>query len=99
MIAGTGGVATKLVIPEQHATPVPYGSVEVTREGKSELALALGPDDRYVARIQSHPALAFQSVTDDAKPAITCPGAWTVSAVTVRKRDPDRRRDAEAPDG
>jgi hypothetical protein len=78
MIAGTTGIATKLVIPEQHANPVPYCSVEVTRQGKSELALALGPDDRYVARIHSHPALAFHSPTDDANPAITYPGALSI---------------------
>ncbi|MBF6558263.1 MAG: Mov34/MPN/PAD-1 family protein [Acidimicrobiales bacterium] len=78
MIAGTDGVATKLVVPEQHANPVPYCSVEVTRQGKSELALALGPDDRYVARIHSHPALAFHSASDDANPAITYPGALSI---------------------
>jgi len=78
MIAGTDGVATKLVIPEQHANPVPYCSVEVTRRGKTELALALGPNDRYMARIHSHPALAFHSPTDDANPAITYPGALSI---------------------
>jgi hypothetical protein len=78
MIAGTDGVATKLVIPDQLAQPAPYCSVEVTRKGKTELALALGPDDRYVARIHSHPALAFHSPPDDANPAITYPGALSI---------------------
>jgi hypothetical protein len=78
MIAASDGVATKLVIPEQRANPVPYCSVEVTRKGKSELGIALGPDDRYVARIHSHPALAFHSPTDDANPAITYTGALSI---------------------
>ncbi len=78
LIAGTDGVATKLVVPEQRAHPVPHCSVEVTRQGKSELAVALGPNDRYVARIHSHPALAFHSPADDANPAITYPGALSI---------------------
>ena len=69
---------TKLVVPEQQAGPFPRCWVEVTRAGKSKLALALGLDDRYVARIHSHPGLAFHSPTDDNNPAITYPGALSI---------------------
>lgn len=78
MIAAADGEKVRLVIPDQVATPAPFCSVEVTRQGKSELAIALGPDDRYVSRIHSHPALAFHSPTDDANPAITFPGALSI---------------------
>jgi hypothetical protein len=79
MISATDdGVAAKLVIPDQRAGAVPCCWVEVTRAGKSELAAALGPHDRYVARIHSHPGLAFHSPTDDANPAITYPGAISI---------------------
>jgi hypothetical protein len=78
MIAAADGENVRLVVPDQVATPAPFCSVEVTRRGKSELALALGPADRYVSRIHSHPALAFHSPTDDANPAITYPGALSI---------------------
>lgn len=77
MIASDGR-RTRLVVPAQEATPVPYCTVEVTTEGKLELAAALGPDERYVARIHSHPGLAFHSPTDDANPAITHDGALSI---------------------
>lgn len=78
IMAGPDGVAHRLVIPDQRATPLPYCSVEVTRQGKLELAAALGPEDRYVSRIHSHPGLAFHSPADDANPAITHEGALSV---------------------
>jgi len=78
MIAGVEGVATQLVIPDQSAHPIPQCWVEVTREGKSELAAALGPKEMYVSRIHSHPGLAFHSPADDANPAITYPGALSI---------------------
>lgn len=80
LIAASGDVATRLVIPNQAATPAPYCSVEVTRAGKLSLAAALGPGDRYAARIHSHPLLAFHSPTDDANPAITQEGAFSIVA-------------------
>jgi len=76
--ASNGGVAAKLVIPDQRAGAVPHCWVEVTRAGKSELAAALQRDDRYVARIHSHPGQAFHSLTDDDNPAITYPGAVSI---------------------
>jgi hypothetical protein len=78
MIAGMDGVATQLVIPDQNAHPIPRCWVEVTREGKSELAAALGPKEMYVSRIHSHPGLAFHSPTDDVNPAITYSGALSI---------------------
>jgi hypothetical protein len=79
MIAAAGDeVAAKLVVPDQRAGPLPCCWVEVTRAGKSELAAALRPDERYVARIHSHPGLAFHSPTDDDNPAITYSGAISI---------------------
>ena len=77
MIASDGH-RTRLVVPAQEATPVPYCTVEVTKKGKLALAAALGSDERYVARIHSHPGLAFHSPTDDANPAITHEGALSI---------------------
>lgn len=73
---GTGGV--RLVVPEQRAGAAPHCWVEVTDAGKLQLAAALGRDDRYVARIHSHPMDAFHSPTDNANPAITNEGALSI---------------------
>lgn len=78
MIAARDRVATRLVVPDQAATPAPFCTVEVTLAGKLELAAALADAERYVARIHSHPGLAFHSQTDDANPAITHEGALSV---------------------
>jgi hypothetical protein len=79
MIIATGSAsADRLIVPEQQASPVPKCWVEVTRTGKLQLAAALGPDDRYVARIHSHPGLAFHSLADDANPALTFEGAISI---------------------
>lgn len=81
MIAATsGGPGDRLVIPDQQASPVPHCWVEVTRAGKLQLAAALGPDERYVARIHSHPAAAFHSPADDRNPALTFEGAISIVA-------------------
>lgn len=77
MIASNGEL-TRLVIPDQQATPAPYCTVTVTTAGKLHLAAALASDERYVARIHSHPALAFHSATDDTNPAITFAGALSI---------------------
>lgn len=76
MSTATG--AARLVIPEQRAGVAPRCWVEVTEAGKSQLLLTLGADDIYVARIHSHPALAFHSATDDANPALTFEGALSI---------------------
>lgn len=69
-----------LVVPDQQPWRRPSGgvSVEVTRRGQMQLALALGPDDLFVARIHSHPAEAFHSPADDANPVLTHEGALSI---------------------
>ena len=76
--AAIDGAADRLVIPDQIATPAPRCSVEVTARGKLELAAALSADERFVARIHSHPAGAFHSPTDDANPVLTFEGALSI---------------------
>lgn len=69
-----------LVVPDQQPWRGPTGAVlvEVTRRGQIQLALALGPDDLYVARIHSHPAEAFHSPADDVNPVLTHEGALSI---------------------
>jgi hypothetical protein len=79
MLAATvGGPVDRVVVPDQVGHPVPRCWVEVTTVGKLELAGSLGVDERYVARIHSHPAAAFHSPTDDANPALTFEGALSI---------------------
>ena len=75
---GHGGPV--LVIPEQQPRRSSSGgvSVEVTRAGQIQLAVALGPDDLYVARIHSHPVDAYHSHADDANPILTHHGALSI---------------------
>jgi hypothetical protein len=77
MIASDGSTS-RLVVPEQQATAVPRCTVEITTAGKLTLAVALGSNERYLARIHSHPGLAFHSPTDDANPALTHDGALSI---------------------
>ena len=76
--AGPDRVGHRLVIPDQVAGPVPRCWVEVTDKGKLELAVSLGRDETYIARIHSHPAEAFHSETDDQNPALTNHGALSI---------------------
>lgn len=69
---------TRLVVPDQRAGIAPSCWVEVTDAGKLELAAALAPDERYVARIHSHPMDAFHSPTDNKNPAVTFLGAISI---------------------
>ncbi len=78
IIAGERSVAARLLIPDQRATPAPYCSVEVTLEGKLQMAAALAPGERYVARIHSHCLEAFHSPMDDRNPALTFQGALSI---------------------
>ena len=78
MIARSSKGAVRLVIPRQRAGVAPTSWVEVTEDGKDDLLLALGPDESYVARIHSHPVQAFHSATDDANPALTFDGAFSI---------------------
>jgi len=74
------GTGLELVIPRQNAHRDAYGhvNVEVPREGQMDLALALGPDDLYVARIHSHPGDAFHSAADDGNPVISFEGGISI---------------------
>ncbi|MFC8501185.1 hypothetical protein ACFUC1_02420 [Pedococcus sp. NPDC057267] len=74
------GTGLELVIPRQNAHRYAFGSVnvEVPRAGQMDLALALGPDELYVARIHSHPGDAFHSPADDANPVITFEGGISI---------------------
>lgn len=72
------GQRTRLVIPKQIAERALGCWVEVPLEGKLQLAAALKLDERYVARIHSHPGEAFHSSTDDANPALTHEGALSI---------------------
>lgn len=79
MIAASADGA-RLIIPDQRATPAPSFSVEVTFDGKLQLAAALRDGEIYVARIHSHPELPFHSPTDDRNPALTHDGAISIVA-------------------
>lgn len=74
------GAGLQLVVPRQKARRDAFGhvNVEVPREGQMDLALALGPDDLYVARIHSHPGDAFHSPADDANPVISFEGGISI---------------------
>lgn len=80
MLAGTtSGAMTRVVIPDQVGHRSRYGvAVEVTAEGKRQLASALTLSERWLARIHSHPGEAFHSETDDANPAITAQGSLSI---------------------
>lgn len=74
-------VTDRFVAPHQQAHRVGTGCwVEVTDEGKRQLAVSLRPGELYVARIHSHPGLAFHSETDDRNPALTFDGALSIVA-------------------
>lgn len=64
--------------PDQRASSDPGCWVEVTETGKAQLASTLTLEERWLARIHSHPAQAFHSATDDANPALTNDGAWSI---------------------
>jgi len=80
MLAGTPLLGiTRCVIPDQRPYRVGRGvAVEVTDKGKLELAAALGLDERWLARIHSHPDEAFHSHVDDTNPALTAAGSLSI---------------------
>ncbi len=78
--AGPDGIARRVIVPDQTAAAAPHCRVEVSRAGKLQLAAALAPDERYVARIHSHPMEPFHSEIDDANPALTYEGALSIVA-------------------
>jgi hypothetical protein len=79
MLAGTAAGITRCVIPDQRPYRTRLGvAVEVTDQGKVELAGALALDERWLARIHSHPGEAFHSHTDDTNPALTADGSLSI---------------------
>ena len=80
MLAGTAAAGvTRCVIPDQRPYRIGRGvGVEVTEKGKLELAAALALDERYLARIHSHPDEAFHSHVDDRNPGLTADGALSI---------------------
>ncbi len=80
MLAGTPMLGiTRCVIPDQRPYRIGRGvGVEVTDKGKLELAAALALDERWLARIHSHPDEAFHSPIDDANPALTAAGSLSI---------------------
>jgi hypothetical protein len=68
---------SRLFVPDQRASRSPC-FVEVTKAGKLQLAAALAPTERWVARIHSHPAEAFHSSVDDRNPFLTAEGSWSI---------------------
>lgn len=70
---------TRCFIPEQIGRRTRFGvSVEVTEQGKLQLAGALQKHERWMARIHSHPGEAFHSDTDDENPGLTAEGALSI---------------------
>jgi hypothetical protein len=80
MLAGTQAAGIiRCVIPDQRPSRTRFGvAVEVTDKGKLELAAALALDERWLARIHSHPDEAFHSHTDDTNPALTADGSLSI---------------------
>jgi hypothetical protein len=77
-VDGSDLLVERFFAPDQRAGEYPTCWVEVTSAGKRELALALGRDERWLARIHSHPFEAFHSTTDDANPGLTAEGAISI---------------------
>jgi hypothetical protein len=78
LIARRADGTTRLVIPDQRASTGRACWVEITEQGKLELALAVGKDERYAARIHSHPGAAFHSEMDNCNAVITHQGALSI---------------------
>ena len=72
------GPITRLVAVDQRASKGNAAWVEVTEAGRRQQALALRPNERYHARVHSHPGRAFHSRTDDANPILTFDGALSI---------------------
>jgi hypothetical protein len=69
----------RLLIPAQEATRSEFGvAVEVTMQGKLQIAAGLEPGERWISRIHSHPAEAFHSKTDDENPALGAEGSLSI---------------------
>ncbi len=69
---------THLVVPHQVAQRRAGCSVEVTKQGKLQLASSLAGGEVYIARIHSHPGEAFHSGTDNSNLVVTAEGSWSI---------------------
>ena len=78
VVAGPDRVARHVIFPDQRTGGAPCPWVQVTEQGKGELAVALGDDETYAARIHSHPGCAFHSARDDRNPALRFEGALSI---------------------
>lgn len=78
LVTGADQIVRRVVFPNQCAGRYPACWVQVTEQGKSELASALDLDEKYVSRIHSHPGDAFHSPTDDKNPALRFEGAMSI---------------------
>jgi len=78
VVAGEDRVARHVIFPDQRAGRSPACWVQVTERGKAELAVALGADEMYAARIHSHPGYAFHSAVDDRNPALRYEGSLSI---------------------
>jgi hypothetical protein len=78
VVEGDDARVTRFIAPDQRTGGVAGGWVEVTQNGKMELALALRAEERYLARIHSHPGAAFHSWTDDRNPGLTAEGSFSL---------------------
>lgn len=78
LVAGPDRVARHAIFPDQRAGGAPCPWVQVTEQGKCELAVALGDDETYAARIHSHPGDASHSARDDRNPALRFEGALSI---------------------
>lgn len=82
MLAGSIDAASRSInrffAPDQRAGDYPKCWVEVTHQGKHDLALALGAGERWLARIHSHPGEGFHSTTDDRNPGLTAEGTLSI---------------------
>lgn len=72
--------STRFLAPDQIGGRVDAGGcwVEITPTGQQQIAVALKPGERFLARIHSHPAAAFHSPTDDRNPVLTHEGAISI---------------------
>lgn len=69
----------RLLIPVQEATRSELGvAVEVTMQGKLQIAAGLAPGERWISRIHSHPSEAFHSKTDDENPVLGAEGSLSI---------------------
>lgn len=81
MLAGspTANRIERLLIPDQEAIRTEFGvAVEVTQQGKLEIAAGLRPGERWMSRIHSHPDTAFHSSTDDRNPVLSAEGSLSI---------------------